>query len=123
MRLGLVVDNSSVIRKVARRILEDHDFEVLEAENGEEALEACRRQMPDLVIVDWKTPALPGVVFVRTLRKAPGGMKPKVVYCSTENDPETVSHAMSSGADQWLLKPFDRDVIGEMLRDLGLTCP
>ena len=123
MRRGLVVDSSSVVRKVASRILEDYDFEVVESEDGAEALDLCQRQMPDLVIVDWKTPALPGVVFVRTLRKAPGGMKPKVVYCSTENDPETVSHAMSSGADQWLLKPFDRDVIGEMLRDLGLTFP
>src|SRR5579862_9827469 len=113
MRLALVIDNSSVIRKVARRILEDYDFEVLEAEDGERALDACRRQMPDLVIVDWKVPALPGVAFVRALRRAPGGMKPKVVYCSTENDPEQVSHALSSGADQWLLKPFDRDVIAE----------
>jgi two-component system chemotaxis response regulator CheY len=123
MRLGLIVDSSSVIRKVARRILEDHDFEVVEAEDGEEALGACQRNMPDLVIVDWKTPTLPGIAFVRALRRAPGGTKPRVVYCSTENDPEQVSHAISSGADQWLLKPFDRDVIAEMLRDLGLTFP
>ena len=123
MRRGLVVDSSSVVRKVASRILEDYDFEVVESEDGAEALDLCQRQMPDLVIVDWKTPALPGVAFVRALRRAPGGMKPKVVYCSTENDREQVSHAISSGADQWLLKPFDREVIGEMLRDLGLTFP
>jgi two-component system chemotaxis response regulator CheY len=123
MRLGLVIDGSSVIRKVARRILEGHDFEVVEAEDGEKGLEACQRRMPDLVIVDWRTPALPGVAFVRALRRAPGGNKPKVVYCSTENDAEQASRVMSSGADLCLLKPFDRDVIAEMLRDLGLTFP
>ena len=121
MRLGLVIDDSSVIRTVARRILEDHDFEVVEAEDGEKGLSECQRQMPDLIIVDWKTPALAGVAFVRALRRTSGGNKPKVVYCSAENDPEQVSRALAFGADLYVLKPFDRDVIAEMLRDLGLS--
>ena len=53
MKNCLVVDDSSVIRKVARRILEGLEFQISEAEDGEQALDACRQRMPDAVLLDW----------------------------------------------------------------------
>ncbi|MGY4343318.1 CheY-like chemotaxis protein [Bradyrhizobium sp. LM2.9] len=86
MRTCLVVDDSSVIRKVARRILEGLDFQILEAEDGEKALEACKRGLPDAVLLDWNMPVMDGYEFLGHLRRMPGGDQPKVVFCTTEND-------------------------------------
>ena len=118
MRLGLLIEDSSVIRTVARRILEDHDFEVVEAADAQKGLDLCRQRMPDLIIVDWKTGELPGAAFVRALRAISGGSMPKVVSCTTENDADLTARALSVGADFHILKPFDRDVIEEMLEAL-----
>ena len=60
MKTCLVVDDSSVIRKVARRILEGLDFEIMEAEDGEQALDVCRRQLPEAILLDWNMPVLDG---------------------------------------------------------------
>jgi two-component system, chemotaxis family, chemotaxis protein CheY len=73
MKRCLVVDDSSVIRKVARRILEGLDFQISEAENGEEAIEACRDQIPDAILLDWNMPKMDGYEFLRALRRPPGG--------------------------------------------------
>ena len=56
MKTCLVVDDSSVIRKVARRILEGLDFQIVEAENGEEAIESCKKNLPDAILLDWNMP-------------------------------------------------------------------
>ena len=107
MRTCLVVDDSSVIRKVARRILEGLDFQITEAEDGEKALEACKRSMPDAVLLDWNMPKMDGYEFLRALRRLPGGDRPKVVFCTTENDLAHIQQAMSAGADEYIMKPFD----------------
>src|SRR5205814_1315740 len=86
MRTCLVVDDSSVIRKVARRILEGLDFQIVEAEDGEKALEVCKRGLPDAVLLDWNMPVMDGYEFLGNLRRMPGGDQPKVVFCTTEND-------------------------------------
>ena len=75
MRTCLVVDDSRVIRKVSRHILESLDFTVEEAENGRKALSAAAIRMPDLVVTDWDMPVMDGIAFVRELRRAPGGDK------------------------------------------------
>jgi two-component system chemotaxis response regulator CheY len=93
MKTCLVVDDSSVIRKVARRILEGLDFQIAEAENGEEAVEACRKQIPDAILLDWNMPKMDGYEFLRALRRLPGGDKPKVVFCTTENDVAHIARA------------------------------
>ena len=69
MMTCLLVDDSRVIRKVARRILEDLDFECREAADGSEALKACRQDMPDLILLDWNMPVMNGLDFLKTLRK------------------------------------------------------
>ncbi|HZP18723.1 MAG TPA: response regulator [Bauldia sp.] len=120
MKKCLIVDDSSVIRKVARRILEDLDFEVTEAEDGRQALELCRQEMPDIIVVDWNMPVIGGVEFLSELRGTLGGTKPKVVFCASENDVAQIARAMRAGADDYLLKPFDRDIVEAKLKEVGV---
>jgi two-component system chemotaxis response regulator CheY len=120
MKHCLVVDDSSVIRKVARRILEDLAFNVDEAEDGSEALEMCRQAMPDLILLDWNMPILGGVEFLAALRAEPDGRKPKVVFCTSENDVAHIARAMRAGADDYILKPFDREIVEAKLQEVGL---
>ena len=120
MKTCLIVDNSSVIRKVARRILEGLDFQISEAENGEEAIEACRQQIPDAILLDWNMPKMDGYEFLRALRRLPGGDKPKVVFCTTENDVAHIARALHAGANEYIMKPFDRDIVEAKFQEVGL---
>jgi len=120
MKTCLVVDDSSVIRKVARRILEGLDFQIVEAENGEEAVENCRRQMPDAILLDWNMPKMDGYDFLRELRRLPGGDKPKVVFCTTENDVAHIARALHAGANEYIMKPFDKDIVEAKFQEVGL---
>jgi two-component system chemotaxis response regulator CheY len=109
MRQVLVVDDSPVIRKVARRILEGMRLSTSEAGDGRQALAACSFFMPDAVLVDGSMPVLDGYEFLRELRAMPGGEKPKVVFCASEYDVAQIARAMHAGADDFLMKPFDRE--------------
>jgi len=120
MKTCLVVDDSSVIRKVARRILERLEFEIAEAEDGEQALEACRASMPDAVLLDWNMPKMDGYEFLRALRRLPGGDKPKVVSCTTENDVAHIARALHAGANEYIMKPFDKEIVEAKFQEVGL---
>ena len=120
MKTCLVVDDSSVIRKVARRILEGLDFQILEAENGEEAIETCKRQLPDAILLDWNMPKMVGYDFLRVLRRLPGGDGPKVVFCTTENDVAHIARALHAGANEYIMKPFDKDIVEAKFQEVGL---
>jgi len=120
MKTCLVVDDSSVIRKVARRILEGYDFIIAEAEDGREALVYCQRQLPNAVLLDANMPNVDGYEFLRTLRRMPGGDKPIVVFCTTENDVAQVARALHAGANEILLKPFDKDIMAAKFHAAGL---
>lgn len=119
MKHCLVVDDSEVVRKVARRILESMHFEVTEAENGQEAVERCVQRMPDAVLLDWDMPVMNGLEFLGALRLATKSDRPRIVYCLTENDPAEISRALLGGADDYLLKPFDRGTIAAALSGAG----
>jgi len=120
MKKCLVVDDSRVIRKVARKILEELNFEIEEAEDGAGALEACRENMPDAILFDWGMPNMSGVEFLRVLRRENGGNKPVVLMCTSENDVAQVTEAVSAGVNEYVLKPFDRKSIESKLSDAGL---
>jgi two-component system, chemotaxis family, chemotaxis protein CheY len=120
MKTCLVVDDSSVIRKVARRILEGLDFQIVEAENGEEAIENCRNQLPDAILLDWNMPKMDGYDFLRVLRRLPGGDRPKVVFCTTENDVAHIARALHAGANEYIMKPFDKDIVEAKFQEVGL---
>lgn len=111
MKHCLVVDDSQVVRKVARHLLESMSIEVTEAENGPIAVEQCVRRMPDAILLDWQMPAMSGLAFIGTLRLATKGDRPHIIYCTTENDPAELSRAFVGGADDYLLKPFDRETL------------
>ncbi len=120
MKQCLVVDDSSVIRKVARRIMEEANFSIVEAENGQEALERCRDNMPDVVLLDWNMPVMDGLEFLHALRKEPNGGDPKVIFCTTENDMDHITQAISAGANEYIMKPFDKEIIHSKLLEVGL---
>jgi len=120
MKTCLVVDDSSVIRKVARRILEGLEFQIVEAENGEEAIESCKYNLPDAILLDWNMPKMDGYDFLRMLRRLPGGDKPKVVFCTTENDVAHIARALHAGANEYIMKPFDKDIVEAKFQEVGL---
>jgi two-component system chemotaxis response regulator CheY len=117
----LVVDDSAVIRKVARRILEGMNFTIMEAEDGSKALDVCSVAMPDAILLDWNMPVMDGYEFLKTLRKVQNGDKPKVVFCTTENDVAHIARAMHAGANEYIMKPFDRDILASKFREIGLA--
>ena len=120
MKTCLVVDDSSVVRKIARRILEEMDFQITEAEDGEQALAACKDAMPTAVLLDWNMPVMDGYEFITRLRRMPGGDKPKVVFCTTENGIDHIARALAAGADEYIMKPFDKDIVADKFREVGL---
>ncbi len=121
MKSCLVVDDSAVIRKVARRILESLQFQITEAEDGARALEQCRASMPDVILLDWNMPIMDGYDMLRSLRQMPGGKAPKVVFCTTENDIAHIAKAIQAGADEYVMKPFDKDIIASKLQQVGMV--
>jgi two-component system, chemotaxis family, chemotaxis protein CheY len=120
MKTCLIVDDSSVIRKVARRILEGLEFQIFEAEDGEQALDVCRAQMPDAVLLDWNMPKMDGYEFLRVLRRLPDGDRPKMVFCTTENDVAHIARALHAGANEYIMKPFDKDIVEAKFQEVGL---
>ena len=119
MKTCLVVDDSRVIRKVSRRILEDLGFEVAEAGDGMEALAWCRTTMPHAILLDWNMPVMTGIDFLGRLRQEPGGDQPRVIFCSVENDLERIRQALEAGADEYIMKPFDGDIVASKLTMAG----
>ena len=119
MNRCLVIDDSSVIRKVARHILEGVHFNVSEAENGEEALLQCSKlPTPDVILLDWHLPVLGAIEFLNRLRSTAAGRRPYVIYCTTENDPDDIARAHAAGANDYLLKPFSRDDVLTKLTEI-----
>ncbi len=120
MKTCLVVDDSRVVRKVARRILESYAFEITEAVDGVEALAACRAAMPEAILLDWTMPLMDGLEFLRRLRAEPGGKAPIVVFCSAETHPDRINEALDGGADEYIMKPFDSEIIEAKFAEAGL---
>jgi len=120
MKTCLIVDDSAVIRKVARRILEGLAFRVIEAADGSEAMERCRSSMPEAILLDWNMPVMDGYDFLRSLRKMDNGRDPKVIFCTTENDVAHIARALHAGANEYIMKPFDRQILAAKLVEVGL---
>jgi two-component system, chemotaxis family, chemotaxis protein CheY len=120
MKTCLVVDDSRVIRKVARRILENLQFDVAEANDGSEALSYCQNQMPHAILLDWNMPVMDGISFLRALRKEQGGKEPVVVFCTTENDLAHITEALTEGASEYIMKPFDGEILEAKFAEVGL---
>lgn len=120
MKTCLVVDDSRVIRKVARRIIEGFKLQCEEAADGAEALAFCRKTMPDAILLDRNMPVMNGIDFVRALRQEPNGDDPVVVFCTTENDVPSITEALRAGVDEYIMKPFDTDIVQSKFQQVGL---
>jgi len=116
----LVVDDSRVVRRIARRILEDCGFEVREAEDGRLALEACRNALPQAILLDWNMPVMNGIEFLRALRAEFGPDQPVVLFCTTENEIGFIEQAIAAGAQEYIMKPFDEVILRGKLEQVGL---
>jgi two-component system, chemotaxis family, chemotaxis protein CheY len=119
LRHCLIADDSDVIRKVAHHILEEVHITSTEAEDGPQALERCRAAMPDLIMLDWQMPKMSATDFLHLLRRTPGGDRPFVIYCTSENDQDDIVRAFEAGANDYLIKPYDRDSVIDKLAAAG----
>jgi two-component system, chemotaxis family, chemotaxis protein CheY len=120
MKTCLIVDDSRVVRAVARRFIEPLGFTVDEAGNGQLASVAIAEKMPDAILLDWNMPVMTGIEFLRHLRAQPGGDKPTVVMCTTEKDVQHIQEAIGAGANEYLMKPFDQDTLKAKFSKAGL---
>jgi len=105
---------------VARKILQELGFETEEAADGQEALDACKRNLPNAVLLDWNMPVMDGLQFLKELRALPGGDAPIVVFCTTENDIEHIQQAIESGVNEYIMKPFDSEITQAKFSQVGL---
>ena len=120
VRQCLVVDDSRVVRKAARRFMEGFGFTVREAGDGSEALIACRELLPEVVLLDWNMPVMDGVTFLRAARAEFGSDKPVIILCTTEIAFEKIMEALEAGAQEYVMKPFDAEILGSKLAQIGL---
>lgn len=121
MKTCLIVDDSRMIRRVAGRIVKDLGFKVTEAVDGQDALDKCQMEMPDAILVDWGMPIMDGFDFVKALREEPDGDTPTVVFCTSIRDVERIVEALAAGADEYIMKPFDSDIIESKFALAGLV--
>ena len=116
----LIVDDSKMIRRVATRIVRDMHFETLEAGDGRQAMDICRKSMPDAILLDWNMPVMDGLSFLKALREEPSGRDPVVLFCTAQRDVVKISQALEAGADEYIMKPFDSDIIASKFSEAGL---
>jgi two-component system chemotaxis response regulator CheY len=117
----MIVDDSSVIRKVAKRILGGPDMLVIEAGSGTEALYMCEADMPHVIIVDGSLPDMTTVDFIRQAVAIESEIKPQIVICMTEFDVGAIMRAKRAGAKGYILKPFNRPQLLDRFRAMDLA--
>ncbi len=118
-RTCLIVDDSRVVRKVARPMIEGLGYHVTEAENGEEALARCKADMPGLVMLDWDMPVMTGIQFVTQLRALDAPYRPKVVFCTSRSETQDIFKGIEAGADEYVTKPFTEASLRAKLERIG----
>lgn len=118
MKRCMFVDDSSVVRKVAKRILGGPDMMVIEASSGPQALEMCATDMPDIVVVDGTMTDMPTTDFIRRVRALNTPVVPTILISLVEVDVGAIMRAKRAGAQGYLLKPFNRHQLTERFRSL-----
>lgn len=117
---AMVVDDSGIVRRVSRGIMESIGYTVCEAEDGQKALEVFTANMPSIILLDWHMPVMNGIEFLKVLRARPDGQDVKIIFCTTETQLDSIQDAITSGANEYVMKPFDEDIIRGKLEQLGL---
>lgn len=121
MKRCLIVEDSSVIRKVAKRILSSNEMLVVEAGDGHDALMICSHEMPDVILVDSNLPDMTAVDFIRRVSQVAADQRPHIMLCLTEMDVGAIMRAKRAGANSYLLKPFNRSQLLERFRQVAAT--
>ncbi|RWK56388.1 response regulator [Mesorhizobium sp.] len=116
MKRCMFIDDSSVIRRVAKRILGDSDMLVIEAGSGLDAVEMCAADMPDIIIVDGALPDMQAEDVIRRVRAMESPIQPKILISLVEVDVASIMRAKRAGAQGYLLKPFTRPQLLERFR-------
>ncbi|QDT27031.1 response regulator [Gimesia panareensis] len=121
MKTVLLVDDSRAVRLVGRRMMGTFGLEVLEAEDGKQALEVVRANPElDVILLDWNMPIMDGMEFLTALRAEDRAKQPIVVMCTTENDMPRIVQAMQAGANEYIMKPFTEDIVRDKLEETGV---
>ena len=120
MKTCLIVDDSKIVRKVVRRIVEGLGFAVLEAEHGQDAVAQVRNNAVDVMILDWNMPVMDGLECMKEIRADSAIVQPKIIFCTTENEFSKIQQAITAGADEYVMKPFDEAIIAGKMRQLGI---
>lgn len=120
-RLCLIADSSVTIRKAAASILSDLRFHVTEAEDREQALSVFHNQKPDAILLDGVMARSDSFAFLRKFSESDDACHPKIILCTTERNPSEIAYAISAGAHEYVIKPFDRSILTAKLEKLGLT--
>ena len=108
----LLVDDSNAIAMAVGQMLKDAGHDVVRAIDGEDAVNIVEQDNNfDVVLLDWNMPVMNGLDFLRALRREERGKEPVVVFCTNENDPEHISEAIRAGANEYIMKPFDREIV------------
>ncbi|MBL9090394.1 MAG: response regulator [Planctomycetaceae bacterium] len=119
---ALIVDDSRPIRRIESGILQELGFETTTADNGRQALEQLRSSTPpDVVLVDWNMPEMDGLEFIKAVRRDSRFAKVAVLMVTTETEPEQMMRALSAGADEYLMKPFQKESLIDKLRLVGVV--
>ena len=120
----LVVDDSRVIRTIVGRALQELGFQFIEASNGQDGLEKLAQgELPAVVMIDWNMPELNGIEMVKTVRANPAWADVRLIMITRENEIERVQTALEAGADEYIMKPFTKEMIQEKLDILGIPVP
>ena len=111
MKTFLVVEDSKIIRTIAAQALKDMGFSTIEASDGQTALDICKKELPDAILLDWLLPVKDGLTFMKEFRAMQGAEDVPVIFCSSKTEPEDIQKALYAGAAEYIMKPFDSEIL------------
>lgn len=113
-----IVDDSDIVRKYTRLIFESLHYRVSEAASAEKLIERFETDTPDFIIMDWRIPGADPIQVISQIRKARLDRRPFILYYPAENDPADIGRALAAGADDFLLKPINKEIVEMKLREI-----
>jgi two-component system, chemotaxis family, chemotaxis protein CheY len=119
---AMIVDDSRAMRMILRRTLTELGYETSEAANGQEAIDLLAQQGPacPLMLVDWNMPVMSGLDLVKAVRADNRYAAIPLVMVTTETEIDHISQALAAGANEYVMKPFTKDVLEDKLRSMQL---
>jgi two-component system, chemotaxis family, chemotaxis protein CheY len=119
---ALIVDDSRALRRILSDMLRQLGFEVAEAVNGRDALQKLEESAcPDIVLVDWNMPEMNGLEFIKEVRAQQRFASLPLMMVTTETEMEQMVAALAAGANEYVMKPFGREILADKLNLLGLA--